>query len=70
VNTLPWPRSEIISIPTDEGSGAQISNSKQFALVQADAFGTSTFDPTEVQLQMVGKGATSIFPLYKTNSSN
>jgi hypothetical protein len=59
INTLPWPRSEIVSIPTDEGIGAQSGNGKQFAIIQANAYGASTLDPTEVQLQMVGGGATS-----------
>ena len=58
INTLPWPRSEIVSIPTDEGIGAQNGTGKQFAIIQADAYGASTIDPTEVQLQMVGGGAT------------
>jgi hypothetical protein len=59
INPLPWPRSEIVSIPTDEGIGAQSGNGKQFAIIQADAYGASTLDVTEVQLQMVGAGATS-----------
>jgi hypothetical protein len=62
INTLPWSRSEIVSIPTDEGIGAQSGDGKQFAIVQTDAYGTSTLDPPEIQLQMVGGGATSTLP--------
>ena len=60
INTLPWPRSEIVSLQLGEGIGAQNEGSEQFAIVQTNAFGVGTLEPPEIQLQMVGRGATSI----------
>jgi len=61
INTLPWARSEVISIPTEHGIGAQGSgDANQFAIVETSAFGTSLFSSTDVQLNIVGKGAYSI----------
>ena len=59
INTLPWPRSEIISIPADEILGAQKDDKKQFAVVSAEAFASKVLDPPTIQLQTVGKGAHS-----------
>lgn len=59
INTLPWPRSEIVSLSTGEGIGAQKNGEKQYAVVTTEACGSSTLDPTKVQLEMVGRGATS-----------
>jgi hypothetical protein len=60
INTLPWPRSEIVSLPADEEISAQKSGDKKFAIVSTDAFGSSTIDSMDIQLQRVGRGATSI----------
>ena len=35
----------------------------QLAIVQADAFSINVVDPAEIQLAMVGGGATSIIPV-------
>lgn len=61
INTLPWPRSEIVSLSGKE-IGPQKNGRKQYAVVSTDAFGSTTLDPIEVQRQMVGRGATSLNP--------
>jgi hypothetical protein len=58
INTLPWPRSEIVALSPDEGIGAQ-KGTKQFAIVQTGPFCSSVIDPVQVQLNTVGRGATS-----------
>jgi hypothetical protein len=63
INTLPWPRSEIITMKKGEGLGAQKSGTKQYAIACAEAYGATVLDPIEFQVQMVGKGATSTFTL-------
>jgi hypothetical protein len=62
INTLPWPRSEIVTLKHGDGEGAQKAGNKQFAIAATDAYGTTALDPVEIQLQMVGKGATSTLP--------
>lgn len=57
INTLPWPRSEIVSLHT--GAEAKKEGPKQYGIAQVDALGTCAFDPIEVQHRMVGRGATS-----------
>lgn len=59
INTLPWPRSEIVSFKTGEGIGAQKEGTEQFAIAQTGAFGVTTMGLPEAQLQMVGRGAYS-----------
>lgn len=62
INTLPWPRAEIVSFPEEMGVGAQGTGmGGQLAIVQGDAFSAEVVDSPEVQLQMIGGGATSIF---------
>jgi len=63
INTLPWPRAEIVSFLLENGIGAQrTGKGDQLAIVQADAFGVEVVDSPEVQLQMIAGGATSISP--------
>jgi alpha-mannosidase len=58
INTLAWPRSEIVPLSTDE-LGDQKEGDKKYAVVSTESFGITTLDPIEVQHQMVGSGATS-----------
>ena len=65
INTLPWPRAEIVSFPQENGIGAQRTGEGDLlAIVQADAFGVEVVDSPEVQLQMIAGGATSIPPRF------
>jgi hypothetical protein len=59
INTLPWPRSEIIAISEGEGLGAQSGPGQLYALVETDAFSSSVLHSTDHQIQMVGQAATS-----------
>ena len=58
INTLPWPRSEVVALNQGEGLGAQEAGNKQYAIASTNAYGTTVLDPIDIQLQIVGKGAT------------
>jgi hypothetical protein len=65
INTLPWPRAEIVSFPKESGTGAQgTGGGSQLAIVQADAFSVEGVESPGVQLQMIGGGATSTAPHF------
>lgn len=59
INTLPWPRSEIVPLSTSDELGARKDGGQRYAVVSTEAFGASTLDPVRIQHQMVGRGATS-----------
>ena len=58
INTLPWPRSEVVVLNAGEGLGTQDAGTKQYAIASTNAYGTTVLDPIDIQLQIVGKGAT------------
>ena len=62
INTLPWSRSEIVTLKHSDGEGAQKAGNKQFAIASTGAYGTTVLEPVDIQLQMVDKGTTSFFP--------
>jgi hypothetical protein len=65
INTLPWPRAEIVSFPEESGIGAQgTGGGRQLAIMQAEAFSVEGVYSPAVQLQMIGRGTTSIPPHF------
>jgi hypothetical protein len=63
INSLPWPRSEIVPLWASDEISAQ-KGAEQYAVVSTKAFGATALDSPELQHKMIGRGATSIKFLF------